>query len=128
MHTEEQYAVRAIRAGARGYLEKAGVPNELIAALHKVAGGGMYVSPSLAERLARELSGQAEKPPHETLSNREYQILRMLAAGRGGKQIGAELKLRPTTIATYRRRILTKLKLNSTAELIHFALEQHLME
>jgi len=126
MHSEEQYAVRALRAGARGYLEKAGVPDELLAALRKVAAGGVYVSQPLAERLALELSsGEAAG---EVLSDRESQVLRLLASGRGVKQIAGELSLSPTTVATYRTRVLAKLRLDSTAELVRYALEHHLLE
>jgi len=126
MHSEEQYAVRALRAGARGYLEKAGVPDELLAALRKVAAGGVYVSQPLAERLALELSsGEAAG---EVLSDREIQVLRLLASGRGVKQIAGELSLSPTTVATYRTRVLAKLRLDSTAELVRYALEHHLLE
>lgn len=126
MHSEEQYAVRALRAGARGYLEKAGVPDELLAALRKVASGGVYVNQPLAERLALELSGG--KAAREALSDRELQVLRLLASGRGVKQIAGELSLSPTTVATYRTRVLAKLRLNNTAQLIHYALEHHLLE
>jgi two-component system invasion response regulator UvrY len=128
MHSEEQYAVRAIKAGARGYLEKASIPEDLITALRKVAAGGVHVSPSLAERLALELSGDAVALPHERLSDREYQVLRSLAAGKSIKQIAQELFLSPTTVATYRARVLDKLKLRTTAELIHYAVEQRLLE
>jgi two-component system invasion response regulator UvrY len=127
MHSEEQYAVRAVKAGARGYLEKASIPEELITALRKVAAGGVHVSPSLAERLALELSGDAKTLPHEKLSDREYQVLCSLATGKGIKQIAQELFLSPTTIATYRARVLAKLKMRSTAELIHYAVEQRLI-
>lgn len=127
MHSEEQYAVRALKAGARGYLEKASIPEELITALRKVAAGGMHITASLAERLAREMSGAAQGAPHEKLSDREYQVLCSLAAGRGIKEIARELFLSPTTVATYRARVLAKLDLRTTAELIHYAIEHRLL-
>jgi DNA-binding NarL/FixJ family response regulator len=127
MHSEEQYAVRALKAGARGYLEKASIPEQLITVLRKVAAGGVHISATLAERLARELSGDTQRLPYEKLSDREYQVLRSLAAGKGIKQIAQELFLSPTTIATYRARVLAKLDLRTTAELIHYAVENRLL-
>ena len=126
MHPEEQYAVRALRAGASGYVAKASVPEELLAAIRKVAGGRKYVSPSLAEQLASELDGSSEKSPHERLSDREFQIMRMIASGRKVKEIAADLCLSPATIGTYRARILSKLNLQSNAELIHYTIENKL--
>ena len=126
MHPEEQYAVRALRAGASGYVAKASVPEELLAAIRKVAAGRKYVSPSLAEQLASELDGSSEKPPHERLSDREFQIMRMIASGRKVKEIAADLCLSPATIGTYRARILSKLNLQSNAELIHYTIENKL--
>ncbi len=128
MHPEEQYAVRALRAGASGYVAKASVPEELLAAIRKVASGRKYVSPSLAEQLAAELDGSAERPSHEKLSDREFQIMRMIAAGRKVKEIAAELHLSPATVGTYRARILSKLSLQSNAELIHYTIENKLFE
>jgi two-component system invasion response regulator UvrY len=127
MHSEEQYALRALKAGARGYLEKASIPEELITALRKVAAGGMHITASLAERLAREVSGAAQGQPHEKLSDREYQVLRSVATGKGIKQIAQELFLSPTTVATYRARALAKLDLRTTADLIHYAIEHRLL-
>jgi DNA-binding NarL/FixJ family response regulator len=128
MHPEEQYAVRALRAGAAGYVEKASVPDELVDAIRKVARGGRYVSPALAERLAGELGGDPHKAPHELLSDREYQVMCLLASGKGIKEIGGELNLSPATVATYRARVLTKIKLKNTAELIRYALDHRLIE
>ena len=127
MHSEQQYAVRAIRAGASAYIEKASVPLELVQALRKAAAGGVYVSPSQAEQLALEVRGQAGVPAQGQLSERELQVLRLLGEGQAIKQIAHQLSLRPSTVATYRARILTKLKLGTTAELIHYALDQGLL-
>jgi two-component system invasion response regulator UvrY len=128
MHPEDQYAVRAIKAGAAGYVVKGSVPSELITAIRKAAAGGKYVSPSLAEQLVLELGGRRERAPHEELSEREDQVLRLLAAGKSVKEIAAELFLSPPTIGTYRSRILTKLSLKNTAELIHYAISHNLLE
>jgi DNA-binding NarL/FixJ family response regulator len=127
MHSEQQYAVRAIRAGASAYIEKASVPLELVQALRKAAAGGVYVSPSQAEQLALEVRSQVGVPAQGQLSERELQVLRLLGEGQAIKQIAHQLSLRPSTVATYRARILTKLKLGTTAELIHYALEQGLL-
>jgi DNA-binding NarL/FixJ family response regulator len=101
-------------------------PEVLIAALRKVAQGGRYVSPSLAEYLAMEITTDADRPLHATLANREYQVLLMLAEGKAAKEIADELALSVKTISTYRTRILRKLRLNSTAEIIHYAISQQL--
>ena len=127
MHSEQQYAVRAIRAGASAYIEKASVPQELVQALRKAAAGGVYISPRQAEQLALEVSGRVAVPAHGQLSERELQVLRLLGEGQPIKQIAHQLALSPSTVATYRARILTKLQLNTTAELIHYALEQGLL-
>lgn len=118
MHAEEQYAFRAFRAGASGYLNKSEDPSVFFEAVRRVLAGGRYVSASLAERLAAELS--ADETPK--LSDREFQVLRMLAAGKTVKQIGLELSLSEKTISTYRVRLLEKLKLANTAELVRYAL------
>ncbi len=127
LHSEQQYAVRAIRAGASAYIEKASVPLELVNALRKAASGGLYVGPGQAEQLALEVSGRATMPAHGNLSERELQVLRLLGEGQGIKQIAHQMSLSPSTIATYRSRILLKLKLKTTAELIHYALDQGLL-
>ena len=108
MHPEEQYAVRTLRAGAAGYLTKASAPQELISAIQKVSKGGKYVTASLAEKLAFELDAGAEKPCHEKLSNREYQVMLMLASGQSVSEVAEELCLSAKTITTYRTRILGK--------------------
>ncbi len=111
MHPEDLYAIRALKAGASGYLTKGGDPEELITAIRKVSGGGRYVSPNLAEKLANDLILNSDQPLHEKLSDREYQIMTMLASGKSPKNIAAELFLSLPTISTYRSRILQKMNL-----------------
>ncbi|HPJ97826.1 MAG TPA: response regulator transcription factor [Syntrophales bacterium] len=127
MHPEEQYAVRALRAGAAGYMNKAGAPDELIGAIRKVSAGRKYVSPSVAERLAFELGTDLEKLPHEQLSDREYQVMLMLASGRTVSEIADELCLSVKTISTYRARVMEKMNLKKNAELTLYAVEHHLL-
>ncbi len=128
MHPEEQYAVRALKAGAAGYVAKGSVPSEMLIAIRKVAAGGKYVSPTVAEQLVLDLDGKRERPLHEELSEREYQVLHMLASGRSVKEIANELFLSPPTIGTYRARILVKLHLKNTVELIHYAITHRLLD
>jgi two-component system invasion response regulator UvrY len=128
MYPERQYAVRALKTGAAGYLTKESVPDELIAAIRKVAGGGKYITQSLAERLASELVGEVEKEPHQTLSGREYQVMTLLAAGKSVTDVAEELSLSVKTVSTYRGRILKKLGVSSTAEIIRYAIERGLVE
>jgi two-component system invasion response regulator UvrY len=128
MYPEKQYAVRALKTGAAGYMTKESVPDELIAAIRKVARGGKYVTQSLAEQLASELRGEVEKETHQTLSDREYQVMILLAAGKSVTDIAEELSLSVKTVSTYRARILDKLNLKSTAEIIRYALEHGLVE
>ena len=128
MHPEDQYARRVLKAGASGYLQKDGPPDELIAAIRKIGRGGRYVTASLAERLALDLESRADMPPHEILSDREYQVLCLLAAGKGVKEIAHELFLSAPTVSTYRARVFEKLGISSTAELVRYALERHLIE
>lgn len=127
MHPEEQYAVRALRAGASGYLTKASAPQELIGAIRKVAGGGKYVTSSLAEKLADELEIDTEKLPHERLSNREHQVMLMLAAGKSVSDIACELCLSVKTISTYRTRIMDKMGMKKNAELTLYAVRNKLI-
>jgi two-component system, NarL family, invasion response regulator UvrY len=127
MHPEEQYAVRALRAGASGYLTKASAPQELIGAIRKVAQGGKYVTASLAEKLADELEVNAEKPPHERLSNREHQVMILLASGKSVSDIADELCLSVKTISTYRARVLSKMSLKKNAELTLYAVHNQLI-
>ncbi len=128
MHTEEQYGKRVLKAGAGGYLNKESAPEELIKAIRKLLGGGRYVSPALAERLALELSANAEEAVHENLSDREFEVLRMIALGKTISQIAEELHLSVTTVSTYRARILEKMSMTTTAELMHYALRNHLVD
>jgi DNA-binding NarL/FixJ family response regulator len=128
MHAEEQYAVRALRAGASGYLTKASAPDELIGAIRKVSCGRKYVSASLAEKLARELDIDTKKPPHETLSDREYQVMLMLASGKSVKEIADELCLSVKTISTYRARVMEKMNMKRNAELTLYAIQNGLVD
>jgi two-component system invasion response regulator UvrY len=128
IHPEEQYAVRMLTAGASGYLTKESAPDELIAAIRKVSMGGKYVTSSLAERLAFDLGVDAEKPPHERLSDREYQVLCMIASGETVNEIARELLLSAKTISTYRSHILEKMNMKKSAELIHYAIQHRLVD
>ncbi|MFA5322325.1 MAG: response regulator transcription factor [Smithella sp.] len=127
MHPEEQYAVRALRAGASGYLTKASAPQELIGAIRKVAGGGKYVTSSLAEKLADELEIDTEKMPHERLSNREHQVMLMLSGGKSVSDIADELCLSVKTISTYRTRVMSKMGMKKNAELTLYAVHNKLI-
>jgi len=128
MHPEEQYAVRALRAGASGYLTKESAPEELLAAIRKVSTGGKYVTASLAEHLACIVQSDGEALPHETLSNREYQVMCLIASGKTVSEIAKELSLSVKTITTYRARILEKLHLKNNAELMRYATMNELVE
>ena len=127
MYPEEQYAVRALKAGACGYLTKASAPEELIAAIRKVSQGRRYVSSSLAEKLAVYLETDADKPIHELLSDREYQIMVMIASGKTVTQIADELSLSVKTISTHRARTLKKLGMNNNAEITYYAVKHDLV-
>ena len=128
MLPEDQYATRALKLGAAGYMQKESAPAELVSAVRKIARGGTYVTPSLAEKLAFEHRGTTEKAPHEVLSDREFQVLRLLSSGKGIKQIALELSLSPPTVATYRSRVMTKLALHSTVDLLRYALAHKLVD
>ncbi len=128
MHAEDQYALRVLKAGASGYLTKESVPEELIQAIRKVVSGGKYISPTLAEKLAYEIGAPSDRPPHETLSNREFQVMRLIAAGRTVTQIAEALSLSVKTVSTYRARILQKMNLTTNADLIHYAIQHRLIE
>ena len=128
MHPEGQYARRALKSGAAGYLTKESVPEELKEAVRRVQAGGRYVSATLAETLAFDLRRAPDTPVHELLSDREFQVLRMIASGRTVKQIADEIALSVKTISTYRARILLKTGMKTTAELIRYALQTHLVE
>jgi DNA-binding NarL/FixJ family response regulator len=129
MHPEEQYAVRAIKSGASGYLTKQSAPELLVTAIRQVARGKKYVSPAVAEQLANALvAGDDERPPHEQLTDREYQVFRLIAAGKPLTQIAEELNLAVATISTFRTRIIDKTGLRSNAEIIRYGIEQGLVE
>jgi len=128
MHSEEQYAVRAIRAGAAGYLTKEAAPGKLVDAIHKIASGGRYISPELAERLATELTVDAVRPLHTSLSDREFDVLRLIASGQTVGHIATRLSLSVKTVSTYRARILEKMHLKNNAELMRYALTNHLLD
>ena len=127
MLPEELHATQVFKAGAAGYMNKESACEELTAAIRKVVGGGKYVSPALAERLASELAPDGDKPPHETLSDREYRVMWLLASGKKINQIAKEMFLSPSTISTYRARILKKLRLGNNAELVHYAVKNRLV-
>lgn len=127
MHPEEQYAVRVLKAGASGYLTKESASDELIAAIRKVSQGRKYISASLAEKLAFALETHEKERPHERLSDREYQVLVMIASGKTVKEIANELSLSVKTISTYRYRILDKMQLKNNAELIRYAIINRLV-
>ena len=128
MHPEDQFAVRVLKAGAAGYLTKENLPEEMVRAVHKVIGGGKYVSATLAEKLAFDLQTDTERPPHESLSDREYQVMCMIASGKTVKQIAEELVLSIKTISTYRARILEKLNMKNNAEMTHYAVKNGLVD
>jgi two-component system invasion response regulator UvrY len=127
IYPEEQYAVRAFRAGASGYLTKASAPNELISAIRKISQGGRYISSSLAEQLTYYLDADADKPLHETLSDREYQVMLMIASGKTVSEIAGELFLSVKTISTYRSHILEKMKMKNNAEITLYAVRNKLV-
>lgn len=127
MHPEDQYAVRSLKAGASGYLTKEVAPDQLVQALHRIMRGGKYVSPSLGEKLATSLTTEHIGSPHETLSDREYQVLCLIASGKTVKQISEELSLSVKTISTYRARILDKMEMKTNAELTYYAIENRLV-
>lgn len=128
MHAEDQFGVRAIRAGAVGYLTKESAPSELIRAIRKTMAGERYISPSLAEKLSGTVGVDMERPVHQMLSDREYEVLRLLASGKPSGAIGRRLKLSVKTISTYRGRILEKMGMKNNAELIRYAIRNHLAD
>ena len=127
MHPEDQFAIRMLRAGASGYITKESAPEELIEALGKVCGGRKYVSPQLAERLATFIEDDNTRAPHERLSDREFEILRMLALGKTVTEVADELLLSVKTVSTYRSRVLDKMKMTTNAELTRYALQSGLI-
>jgi len=128
MHPEDQFAVRVLKAGASGYMTKESAAEELVGAVKKVLAGGRYVSPSLAEKMAAAMTLDFRKPPHERLSNREFQVLRLIASGLRVSDIARELCLSVHTISTHRARLLEKMGLATNASLTRYALENHLVQ
>ena len=127
-HPEDQLALRLLKAGAAGYLTKDKAPEVLLSAIRKVLHGGKYVSESLAEKAVLRLAFETTKPLHETLSDREYQVMRMIAAGKAIKEIAQELFLSGRTVSTYRGRVLEKMHMKTNAELIRYALHNKLVD
>jgi DNA-binding NarL/FixJ family response regulator len=121
VHPEDQWAVRALRAGASGYLTKDHSPEQLLEAIRRVYRGGKYVSPTLAEQLAQHLEGGGQRAPHELLSDREFEVMRRLGSGLTVSQIAAELAISTKTVSTYRTRILEKMSVESNADLVRYA-------
>lgn len=128
MHAEEQFAIRALKSGASGYITKQSAPTELIQAIRKVQSGGKYISQSIAEQLAFFLSDDPDKPPHERLSDREFQVLRLLAVGKNMREIGGELFISEKTVGTYRLRIMEKMNMTRNAELVRYAVQNQLID
>ncbi len=128
MHREDLYAVRSLKAGAAGYLNKQSAPAELVNAIRQVAAGKKYISPALAQELATHVSDDRQVMPHETLSDREYQTLTMIASGKAVSDIASELVLSVKTISMYRSRLLQKMKLRHNAELTHYAIKNQLVD
>ena len=128
MHSEHEFAIRALKAGASGYLTKDSAPVELVGAVRRIVGGGHYLSPWIAERLAVHLGPDNEKPPHDSLSDREYQILRMIAAGRSTREISEQLSLSMKTVSTYRARVFEKMKMKNAAELTAYVVRNRLAD
>ncbi len=127
VHTEDQYAISALKAGACGYLSKQAAPKELVRAVRKVASGGRFISDDLAEKLARSLGSVVQEPSHESLSDRELQILRHIGSGRAVSEIAHDLSLSVQTVSTYRKRLLEKMKMKNNAQLTYYALSNGLV-
>ncbi len=128
IHAEEYLAVRVLKAGASGYLTKENAPGELVKAIRKVVSGGKYISPGLAEALAFGLDETADRPRHETLSDREFQVMQLIASGKTLSEIAGELSLSAKTVSTYRTRLLQKMNLETNAEIIRYAIQSGLIE
>lgn len=128
MLPEDQFGKQALKAGAYGYLKKEAAPEELIQAVRRILAGGRYVSQALAEKFVRDLQGNADRPLHEALSPREFEILLMIASGKAVGQIAGELHLSGTTVSTHRARILEKMNMTTIAELIRYAVRNHLVD
>lgn len=127
VHAEEHYAIRVLKAGASGYLNKESAPDELIKAIRRVLLGKKYITPAIAEQLASSLNKDNDKPLHEYLSDREFEVLKMLAAGKAVSDIAEQISLSVTTVSTYRARIMVKLNLRTNADLTLYAIENKLL-
>src|SRR5689334_21677856 len=128
MHEEHQYAVRAIRAGASGYLTKESAASHLVFAIRKVAGGGAYITAEVAERLAQDAMPRSEGPPHAALSDREFEVFRMLVNGESVSDIALRLHLSAKTISTHKARLMEKLGVDNNADLVHYAVRHRLID
>ena len=128
MHPEDRFAVRSLKAGASGYITKESAGEELVSAIRKVVGGGKYISMFLAEKLAFGLDADSGRPPHEALSDREFQVMTMISSGKKMTEIAEELSLSIRTVNTYRARILEKMQMKNNAELIHYAIQHGLVD
>jgi two-component system invasion response regulator UvrY len=128
IHSETRYAIRCLKMGADGYLTKGSAPNELIGAIKRISEGRKYISQSLAETLTEELTSESGRAPHESLSDREYQVMLRMAAGKPLKDVAEELTLSVKTVSTYRSRILEKLKLENNSQLILYAIRHDLID
>jgi DNA-binding NarL/FixJ family response regulator len=128
MHAEDQYAIRVLRAGAAGFLTKESAPEQLITAIQEVARGGKYLSPTLTQKLFSQLGTDILKPRHETLSDREFQIMTMIVSGKSLTQIAKDLGISVKTVSTHRARLLEKMRLKSNAELVQYALRNGLIK
>lgn len=127
MHPEDQYAVRSLKAGASGYLTKNTAPEKLVDAIQVIAAGRKYITPELAESLASHLTEDTDKPLHSTLSDREFETIRMIASGKKLSEIASEMALSPKTVSVYRARILEKMRMKTNGELTKYALENGLV-
>lgn len=127
IYAEDQFGIRFLKAGASGYLTKTSAPDQLVEAIRRVAGGGKYVSPNLAERMVLDLGKDSEKLPHECLSDREFQVFHMIALGKPLKEIAEELSISTTTVSTHRARILEKMSMKTNADLTIYASKNGLM-
>lgn len=128
MHKEEQFAVRALKAGAAGYLTKDCAPEQLAQAIRRVVAGGKYITPEVADALANELVPSLAGAPHKSLSNREFQIFRMLASGRSINEIALDLSLSANTVSTHKRRLMAKLDIENNAHLVRYAIKHQLIQ
>jgi DNA-binding NarL/FixJ family response regulator len=128
MHSGEQFARRALKAGASGYITKDSPRAELVKAVDKVMSGGRYISPTLAEKLIFDFESDADRPPHEALSDREFEVLRLIASGKTVSEIAGVLSLSDSTISTYRARIMEKMRMKTNAEITHYAIQNKLVD